>query len=116
MDKSTEITRETIFEICEKCNKNIANNCKLKEYGEFCMPILLLFEKLENLKIKDMEINDFYKQNYFSYAVAEYLGGKERIIAMFRLPHDAYLFWESLKKEFNEIYKEKFRLLSIFER
>ena len=49
MDKSTEITRETILEICDNCNKNIANNCKLREYGEFCMPILLLFEKLENL-------------------------------------------------------------------
>ena len=63
-----------------------------------------------------MEINDFYKQNYFTYAVVEYFcKEEERIVSMFRVPHDAYLFCECLKKEYDKIYKERFRLISIFE-
>lgn len=47
-----------------------------------------------------MKIKDFYeKQDYFLYAVVENICGKERIIAMFRFSHDAYIFCKLLEKK-----------------
>ncbi len=63
-----------------------------------------------------MEINDFYKQDFFTTAVVEYIGGQERLIAVFRLQQDADLFFELLKKKYEEIYKVRFKQISLFER
>lgn len=39
--------KELIQQACDECNNSICNNCLCREYGDFCLPILLLLKKCE---------------------------------------------------------------------